>query len=183
MSRAPNNNKQPCTFQTSLRNLLFHLVQHISLHFNSTDLYLFCTTKVFPKFLNTTISISSKFSKWTIWLPMTMQHGRCHWSRTLCCALWQVSGRACSCRKDPCCVCVDWNLITWSTNTTGLLVTYEWCFLNNLPSPCIVSSLAFLVNAFRWHIIARTTWRKTHKPCRKWDLGTRQLNNHQTSKH
>ena len=29
---------------------------------------------------------------------MTMQHGRCHWSR----ALWQVSGRACSCKKDPC---------------------------------------------------------------------------------
>ena len=31
-------------------------------------------------------------------VPMTMQHGRCHWSR----ALWQVSGRACSCKKDPC---------------------------------------------------------------------------------
>ena len=29
---------------------------------------------------------------------MTMQHGRCHWSR----ALWQVSGHACSCKKDPC---------------------------------------------------------------------------------
>ena len=51
MSRAPNNNKQPCSCQTSLRNLLFHLVQRISLHFKSTDLYLFCTTKVFPKFL------------------------------------------------------------------------------------------------------------------------------------
>ena len=50
-SRAPNNNKQPCSCQTSLRNLLFHLVQRISLHFKSTDLYLFCTTKVFPKFL------------------------------------------------------------------------------------------------------------------------------------
>ena len=49
--RAPNNNKQPCSCQTSLRNLLFHLVQRISLHFKSTDLYLFCTTKVFPKFL------------------------------------------------------------------------------------------------------------------------------------
>ena len=49
-SRAPNNNKQPCSCQTSLRNLLFHLVQRIS-HFKSTDLYLFCTTKVFPKFL------------------------------------------------------------------------------------------------------------------------------------
>ena len=27
-----------------------------------------------------------------------MHHGRCHWSRALC----QVSGRACSCKKDPC---------------------------------------------------------------------------------
>ena len=51
MSRAPNNNKQPCSCQTSLRNLLFHLVQRISLHFKLTDLYLFCTMKVFPKFL------------------------------------------------------------------------------------------------------------------------------------
>ena len=40
-----------CSCQTSLTNLLFHLVQRISLHFKSTDLYLFCTTKVFPKFL------------------------------------------------------------------------------------------------------------------------------------
>ena len=32
-------------------------------------------------------------------VPMTMQHGCCHWSR----ALWQVSSRACSCKKDPCC--------------------------------------------------------------------------------
>ena len=47
-----NNNKQPCSCQISrLRNLLFHLVQRISLHFKSPDLYLFCTTKVFPKFL------------------------------------------------------------------------------------------------------------------------------------
>ena len=30
--------------------------------------------------------------------PSTMHHGRCHWSRALC----QVSGRACSCKKDPC---------------------------------------------------------------------------------
>ena len=50
-SRAPNNNKQPCSCQTSLRNLLFHLVQRISLHFKSPDLYLSCTKKVFPKFL------------------------------------------------------------------------------------------------------------------------------------
>ena len=52
-SRAPNNNKQPCSCQTSLRNLLFHLVQRTSLHFKSPDLYLSCTTKVFPKFLLT----------------------------------------------------------------------------------------------------------------------------------
>ena len=36
---------------SSLRNLLFHLVQRTSLHFKSPDLYLFCTTKVFRKFL------------------------------------------------------------------------------------------------------------------------------------
>ena len=50
-SRAPNNNGQPCSCQTSLRNLLLHLVQRISLHFKSPDLCLSCTTKVFPKFL------------------------------------------------------------------------------------------------------------------------------------
>ena len=33
--RATNNNKQPCSCQTSLRNLLFHLVQRISLHLES----------------------------------------------------------------------------------------------------------------------------------------------------
>ena len=50
-SSRPNNNKQPYSCQASLRTLLFHLVQGISLHFKSPDLYLFCTTKVFPKFL------------------------------------------------------------------------------------------------------------------------------------
>ena len=50
-SRVPNNNKQPCSCQTSLGNLLFHLIQRISLHFKSPDLYLFCAVKVFPKFL------------------------------------------------------------------------------------------------------------------------------------
>ena len=50
-SRAPNNNKQPCSCQTSLRNLLFHLVQRISLHFKSPDLYLFSTTNAIPKSL------------------------------------------------------------------------------------------------------------------------------------
>ena len=97
-SRAPNNNKQPRSCQTSLRNLLFHLVQPISLHFKSSDLYLFCTTEVFPKFL---IPLQSQASF------QSAQFGsydyaprcRCHWSRALC----QVSGRACSCKKDPCC--------------------------------------------------------------------------------
>ena len=50
-SRAPNNDKQPCSCQTSLRNLLCQLVQHISLPFKSPYLYLICTTKVFPKLL------------------------------------------------------------------------------------------------------------------------------------
>ena len=50
-SRAPNNNKQPSSCQTFLRNVLFQLVQRIILHFKSPYLYLFCTTKVFLKFL------------------------------------------------------------------------------------------------------------------------------------
>ena len=50
-NRSPNNNKQPCSCQTSLRNLLFHLVQRISLPLKSPDRNLFCTTEVFPKFL------------------------------------------------------------------------------------------------------------------------------------
>ena len=44
-------NKQPCSCHTSLKNVLFQLVQSISLHFKPPYLYLFCTTKVFPKFL------------------------------------------------------------------------------------------------------------------------------------
>ena len=47
----PNNNKQSCSCQTCLRNLLFQLVQRVSLHFKSPYLYSFCTKKVFPKFL------------------------------------------------------------------------------------------------------------------------------------
>ena len=50
-SRVPNNNNQPCSCQTSLRNFLFHLVQHISLHFKSPDLNFFWTMKAFSKFL------------------------------------------------------------------------------------------------------------------------------------
>ena len=40
--------KQPCSCQTSLKTLLFHLVQRISLHLKTPDLHLFCTTKDFP---------------------------------------------------------------------------------------------------------------------------------------
>ena len=50
-NRSPTNKKQPCSCQTCLRNLLFHLVQRISLPLKSPDRNLFCTTKVFPKFL------------------------------------------------------------------------------------------------------------------------------------
>ena len=95
-SRAPNNNKQPCTCQTSLRNLLFHLVQRISLHFKSTDLSYFVQRR---SFLSSCYHFNLKQAfKENNLVPMTMQHGRCHWSR----ALWQISGRACSCKKDPC---------------------------------------------------------------------------------
>ena len=95
-SRAPNNNKQPCSCQTSLRNLLFHLVQRISLHFKSTDLYLFCTTKVFPKFLLPFESQASfqseEFGSYDL-----IHHGGCHWSR----ALYQVAVAHAYAKKTP----------------------------------------------------------------------------------
>ena len=69
---------QACSRQTSFRNLLFQLIQCISLHFKSPDLYLFCTTKVFPKFLLLSIYFQSEEFG-----PMTMRNGRCHWSRAL----------------------------------------------------------------------------------------------------
>ena len=62
------------------RYLLFHLVQRISLHFKSPDLYLFCTTKVF------------RFRSYD-YAPRSLSMVR---------AFCQVSGRACSCKKDPC---------------------------------------------------------------------------------
>ena len=43
--------------------------------------------------------------------PTIMHHGRCHWSRALC----QVSGRACSCKKDPCSASVKIDRFTAST--------------------------------------------------------------------
>ena len=70
-----------------------------SLRFKSPDLYLSCTTKDFPKFL-LPFQCQASFQSEQFG-PTTMQHGRCHWSRALC----QVSGRACSCKKDPCCLC------------------------------------------------------------------------------
>ena len=38
-------------FVSDILDMFFQLVQRISLHFKSPYLYLFCTTKVFPKFL------------------------------------------------------------------------------------------------------------------------------------
>ena len=78
-SRAPNNNKQPCSCQTSLRNLLFHLVQRISLHFKSPGLYLSCTTKVFPKFLlpfQCQASFQSEQFGSYDYAPRSLSHGR-----------------------------------------------------------------------------------------------------------
>ena len=63
---------QACSCQTSLRNLLFQLIQCISLHFKSPDLYLFCTTKVFPKFLLLSIYFQSEefgsydYAQWSL---------------------------------------------------------------------------------------------------------------------
>ena len=63
-SRAANNNKQPCLCQTSLRNSPFNLVECISLHLKSPDLYSFCKTKVFPKFLLPSESQESLFGSY-----------------------------------------------------------------------------------------------------------------------
>jgi len=96
-SRAPNNNKQPCSCQkTSLRNLLFHLVQRICLHFKSPDLYLFCTTKTFPKFplpFESQASFQSEEFGSDDYAPPSLSLVAC--SLSSC-------GRACSCKKDPC---------------------------------------------------------------------------------
>ena len=81
-SRAPNNNKQPSSCQTSLRNSLFQLVQRISLRFKSPDLYLFCTAKVFPRFLLPFESQAS-FQSEELGSYDYMHHGRFHWSRVL----------------------------------------------------------------------------------------------------
>ena len=60
-SRRESSAKQH-SCQTSLRNLPFHLVQCISLHLKSPDLYLFCKTKVSPKFL---LPFESQESFWS----------------------------------------------------------------------------------------------------------------------
>ena len=63
-----------------LEKLALSLVQRISLRFKSTDLYLFCTTKVFPKF---PLPFQSQASLQSEQFAMTMQYGRCHWSRAV----------------------------------------------------------------------------------------------------
>ena len=67
-----------CSCQTSLGNLLFHLVKRISLHFKSPDLYLFVQQR---SFLSSCYHFSLKQAfKVNNLVPMTMHHGRCHWS-------------------------------------------------------------------------------------------------------
>ena len=90
-SRAPNNKKQPCSCQTSLRNLLFHLVQRISLYFKSPDLYLFCTTKVFPKFLIPFESQQSFQSK-----EFGSYDYAPRWLSLVACSLSSLSAHACA---------------------------------------------------------------------------------------
>ena len=97
-SRAPNNNKQPCSCQTSLRNLLFHLVQRASVSTLNHQIFTYFVQR--RSFLSSCYHFNLKEAfKVNNLAPMTMHHGRCYWSRALC----QVSGRACSCKKDPCC--------------------------------------------------------------------------------
>ena len=63
----------------TLRNLLFHLVQRISLHLKSPDLYLFCTTKVFPKFLlpfQSQASFQSEQFGSYVYAPRSLSAGR-----------------------------------------------------------------------------------------------------------
>ena len=82
--------------QTSLRKLLFHLVQRIRLHFKSPDLYLFCTTKISPTFLLPFESQASfqseEFGSYDL-----IHHGGCHWSR----ALYQVAVAHAYAKKTP----------------------------------------------------------------------------------
>ena len=97
-SRAPKNNKQPCSCQTSLRNLLFHLVQRISLHFKSPDLYLFSTTKVIPKFLlpfESQASFQSEEFGSYDYAPLLLS--------LVACFLSSLSAHA-QAKKDPCCM-------------------------------------------------------------------------------
>ena len=62
----------------------------------SPDLYLFCTTKVFPKFLlpfQSQASFQSEQFGSYDYAPRSLS--------LVACSLSEVSGRACSCKKDP----------------------------------------------------------------------------------
>ena len=94
-SRAPNNNKQPCSCQTSLRNLLFHLVQCISLHFSQQIFTYFVQRR---SFLSSCYHLNLKQAfKVKNLVPMTIHHGGCHWSR----ALYQVAVAHAYAKKTP----------------------------------------------------------------------------------
>ena len=96
-SRAPNNNKKPCSCQTSLRNLLFHLVPRISLisTFNHQMFTYFVQRR---SFLSSRYHLNLKQAfKVKNLVPMTMRRGRYHWSR----ALYQVLVRMLMQKKTP----------------------------------------------------------------------------------
>ena len=83
--------------QTSLRKLLFHLVQRIRLHFKSPDLYLFCTTNWrSPVRSCYHLNLKQAFKVKNL-VPMTIHHGGCHWSR----ALYQVAVAHAYAKKTP----------------------------------------------------------------------------------
>ena len=96
-SRAPKNNKMPCSCQTSLRNLLFHLVPRISLisTFNHQMFTYFVQRR---SFLSSRYHLNLKQAfKVKNLVPMTMHYGSCHWSR----ALYHVLVRMLMQRKTP----------------------------------------------------------------------------------
>ena len=97
-SRAPNTNKQPCSCQTSLRKWTCSFTS-FSASVSTLNQQIFTYFVQRRSFLSSCYHFNLKQAfKENNLVPMTMQHGRCHWSR----ALWQISGRACSCKKDPC---------------------------------------------------------------------------------
>ena len=123
VERQTMNNKQSFWCQASLRNLPFHLVQCISLHFKSPDLYLFCKTKVFPKLLLPFESSRMLYLKWRIWFL---------WDLWLCTKV-AVTGRVPSIKSWSACSCkpVGVLLKTWQEqqedNSEG-----DICYLENI---------------------------------------------------